>query len=255
MSALFAPVADARSRWVVAGLVLATALCWAYLLAVAAAAGSMGSSLAMPMTSAWTPREAVLMWVMWAVMMGAMMLPSAAPMVSAYAATAASPRAASLRGSTPAFVAGYLVVWTGFALAATAAQWALHDLALVDAMGTSTSRWLGGAVLVGAGAYQFTDGKRSMLGRCRTPLGFLLNAWREGRAGAVVMGLHHGTLCLGCCWALMGLLFVVGVMNLWGVALLATVVLAEKFTRGQFVPRAVGVILLGWGGMVMVGLA
>lgn len=254
MSALFAPIAGTRSRRVVAGLVLVTALCWAYLLAVAATADSMGSALAMPMTAAWTPREAALMWVMWAVMMAAMMLPSATPMVTAYAATAASPRAAGLRGSTPAFVAGYVVVWSGFALAATAAQWALHDLALVDAMGSATSRWLGGAVLLGAGAYQFTHGKRSMLGRCRTPLGFLLNAWREGRVGALVMGLHHGVLCVGCCWALMALLFVVGVMNLWGVALLAAVVLAEKITRSQHVPRAVGVVLLGWGGMVVAGL-
>lgn len=255
MSTLFAPVADPRSRRVVAGLALVTVLCWAYLLAVAAAADSMGSVLAMPMTAAWTPREAALMWVMWAVMMAAMMLPSAGPMVTAYAATAASPRAVGLRGSTPAFVAGYVVVWSGFALAATAAQWGLHDLALVDAMGGSTSRWLGGTVLLGAGAYQFTDSKRSMLGRCRTPLGFLLNAWREGRAGALVMGLHHGVLCVGCCWALMGLLFVVGVMNLWGVALLAAVVLAEKVTRSQHVPRTVGVVLLVWGGMVVAGLA
>ena len=254
MSALFAPVIDRRSRGVVGGLALVTVLCWAYLLAVAAAGDSMDSALAMPMTAAWTPREAVLMWVMWAVMMAAMMLPSAAPMVTAYAATAASPRAAGLRGSTPAFVAGYLVVWSAFALLATAAQWVLHDLALVDAMGGSTNRWLGGAVLLGAGAYQFTGGKRSMLGRCRTPLGFLLNAWREGRRGAVVMGLHHGALCVGCCWALMALLFVVGVMNLWGVALLAAVVLAEKVTRSQHVPRVVGTALLAWGGAVLTGL-
>lgn len=254
MSALFAPAAPVRSGRVLAALAAVTALCWAYLFAVAAAMGSMGSALAMPMTSAWTARDLVLMWTMWAVMMTAMMLPSAAPMVTAYAATIDSPRA-TLRGSTPAFVTGYVVVWSGFALLATLVQWALHDLALVDAMGSSTSRWLGGSVLLAAGAYQFTDLKRSMLGRCRSPLRFLLDAWRGGRGGALAMGVHHGLLCTGCCWALMALLFVLGVMNLWWIAVLATVVLVEKVTRSPRVPQVVGGLALVWGGVVVTGLA
>src|SRR5680860_408922 len=243
MSALFTPAAHARSGRVLAALAAVTALCWAYLFTVAAAMDSMGSALAMPMTSAWTSGDLALMWTMWAVMMAAMMLPSAAPMVTAYATTIDSPRA-GLRGSTPAFIAGYVAVWSGFALLATLVQWALHDLALVDAMGSSTSRWLGGSVLLAAGAYQFTDLKRSMLGRCRAPLGFLLNAWRDGRRGALAMGLHHGLLCTGCCWGLMALLFVLGVMNLRWVALLATVVLVEKVTRSPRVPQVVGSVLV-----------
>ncbi len=254
MSALFAPAGQARSWRVLAALAAVTALCWVYLFAVAAAMGSMTAALAMPMTSAWTAGDLVLMWTMWTVMMAAMMLPSAAPMVTAYATTIRSPRAA-LRGSTPAFVAGYVAAWSGFALLATLVQWALHDLALVDAMGSSTSRWLGGAVLLASGTYQFTDLKRSMLGRCRTPLGFLLHAWRDGRRGALAMGLHHGLLCTGCCWALMALLFVLGVMNLWWVALLATVVLVEKLTRSPRVPQVVGGVLVLWGGIVVAGLA
>lgn len=252
MSALFTPSAHARSGRVLAALAVVTGLCWAYLFSVAAAEGSMGSALAMPMTSAWTGGEFALMWTMWAVMMAAMMLPSAAPMVTAYTRTISSPRA-GLHGSTPAFIAGYVVVWSGFAMLATLVQWVLHDLALVDAMGTSTSRWLGGSVLLAAGAYQFTPHKQAMLGRCRAPLGFLLGAWRDGPRGALVMGLHHGVVCTGCCWALMALLFVLGVMNLWWVAVLATVVLVEKQTRSPRVPQAVGGLLAAWGGVVMAG--
>jgi predicted metal-binding membrane protein len=110
-------------------------------------------------------------------------------------------------------------------------------------------------VLLVAGAYQFTELKRSMLGRCRAPLGFLLDSWRDGRRGALVMGLHHGALCTGCCWALMALLFVLGVMNLWWVAALATVVLVEKVTRNPHVPRVVGVAFLAWGAVLVSGLA
>lgn len=254
MSVLFAPLGPAPSRVVLGSLAVVTTLCWAYLFAVAASMGSMGSALTMPMTSAWTGADLVLVWTMWATMMVAMMLPSAGPMVTAYARTVRSPQA-TVQGSTFAFVVGYVAVWSGFALIATLAQWGLHDLALVDAMGVSTSRWLGGAVLLGAGAYQFTDAKRSMLGRCRAPLGFLLGSWRDGRSGALRMGLHHGVLCTGCCWALMALLFVLGVMNLWWVALLATVVLVEKVTRSPRVPQVVGVALLGWGAIMVAGLA
>ncbi len=253
MSALFAPAGLRRPGRVLAVLGAVTAACWLYLFAVAASMGQMGSALSMPMTSAWTARDVVVMWTMWAVMMVAMMLPSAAPMVTAYAATLRSPRS-SLRGSTPAFVAGYVVVWSSVAAVGALAQWWLHDLTLVDAMGTSTSRWFAGPVLLAAGAYQFTDAKVAMLGRCRTPLGFLLNAWRDGGRGALVMGIHHGVVCAGCCWALMALLFVLGVMNLWWVAFLATVVLVEKLTSSPRVPQAVGSLLLAWG-LVMIVLA
>lgn len=254
MSALFAPTPLRRPGRVLAALAVVTAGCWVYLFTVAAAMGTMGSALAMPMTAAWTARDLALMWTMWAVMMVAMMLPSAAPMVTAYTATLRAP-SSGLHGSTTLFVAGYVVVWSGFGAAATLAQWGLHDLALVDAMGTSTSRWLAGPVLLAVGAYQFTQLKATMLGRCRTPLGFLMNAWRDGPRGGFVMGMHHGLACAGCCWALMVLLFVLGVMNLWWVALLATVVLVEKTTRSRRVPQAIGAALLVWGGAIVVGAA
>jgi predicted metal-binding membrane protein len=245
----------ARTRLLVpVGLVVITALCWAYLFVLSARMGNMKSPLAMPMSAAWTGTDALLMWTMWAVMMAGMMLPSAAPMISAYATTVRSERA-QLHGSTPLFVMGYLTAWSGFAALATGAQWTLHDAALVNAMGVSTSRWLGGLLLVGAGAYQFSGVKDACLSKCRTPLGFLLTSWRAGRGGAVVMGVHHGSLCIGCCWALMTLLFVLGVMNLWWIALVAAVVLLEKLVPGDALTRALGVALFGWGAGLLVGVA
>ena len=229
MATLLAAPHRTRTITVGASLAAVTAGCWVYLVAVHAAMGSMGSALAMPMTAAWSAGDVVLMWVMWAVMMAAMMLPAATPMVAAYARTVRSPRS-GVRGSTVLFVSGYVAVWSGVAVVATGAQWLLHQAALVDAMGASTTRWLAAPVLAAAGAYQFTDLKRVMLARCRSPLGFMLHDWRDGRFGALVMGAHHGVLCLGCCWALMALLFVLGVMNLWWIALLATTVLVEKLT-------------------------
>lgn len=182
-----------------------------------------------------------------------MMLPSAAPMISAYARTIRS-STPGVHGSTTLFVVGYLLTWSSFAALATAAQWALHEVALVDAMGASTSRWLGGALLAGAGAYQFTTAKDACLRQCRSPLSFLLNQWRNGGAGAAVMGLRHGALCVGCCWALMTVLFVLGVMNLWWIALVAAVVLLEKLTSSLWIPRALGAFLAVWGVALMAGV-
>ncbi len=245
MTAVLSPPSVRARVLAPAGLIVLTALSWAYLFLVSARMGDMNSPLAMPMTSAWTRSEALLMWTMWAVMMAGMMLPSAAPMVTAYATTVASGR--SLRGSTPLFVAGYLAAWSTFAAVATGAQWALHERALVDAMGSSSSRWLGGLLLVSAGAYQFTGLKEACLSKCRTPLAFLLTSWRDGARGALVMGIHHGSLCIGCCWTLMALLFVLGVMNLWWIALVAAVVLLEKTVPIGAISRLLGVALVVWG--------
>ncbi len=257
-------------------LLVVTAACWIYLFVLRTKMGDMTamsgmgdmdtarSVLAMPMTSAWTRGDLVLMWTMWAVMMAAMMIPSATPMIHAYSTTIGSPLRSSapstpngslpLNGSTTLFVVGYLIAWSGFAALATSAQWALHDAALVDAMGTSTSRWISGVVLLAAGVYQFSTVKEICLGKCRTPLGFLLSEWRSGRRGALVMGLHHGTLCIGCCWALMALLFVLGVMNLWWIALVATVVLIEKISRSMMLPKLLGVVLISWSVLTMARL-
>ncbi len=243
-----------HNRLVVSGsLVAITAIAWMYLFFLAAQMATMGSPFAMPMTSAWTDRDLALMWTMWAVMMAAMMVPSAVPMISAYSTTISSPNA-KLHGSTPLFVVGYLVAWSGFAAIATTTQWLLHDAALVDAMGASKNGILGGAILVGAGGYQFTGLKQSCLKKCRTPLGFLLNEWRDGRGGAAVMGLRHGTFCIGCCWALMAMLFVLGVMNLWWIAAVAAIVLLEKLVPSEMLTRMLGGTLALWGTALIVGV-
>lgn len=248
---LAAPRAPTR-RAVTSALVVITGLSWAYLVFLSVRMSDMGSPFAMPMTSAWTRQDAALMWTMWSVMMAGMMLPSAAPMISAYARTIRPGRTAP-HGSTGLFVAGYLTTWSGFALLATGAQWALHDAALVNAMGVSTSRGLGAVLLLAAGAYQFTRAKQACLRQCRTPLGFLLNQWRNGGRGAIVMGVRHGALCVGCCWALMALLFVLGVMNLWWVALVAAVVLIEKLLPSDAFTRILGGLLLVWGSALLMG--
>ncbi len=254
MSGLLAPPGVQTRRAVTAALVLLTAVAWAYLVFLSLRMSEMGSPFAMPMTAAWTPQDAVLMWSMWSVMMAGMMLPSAAPMISAYARTIRA-GAPGPHGSTPLFVAGYLAVWSGFAAVATGAEWALHDAALVDAMGVSTSAWLGGLLLLAAGAYQFTGAKDACLRQCRSPLGFLLNNWRNGGRGALALGVRHGALCVGCCWALMAMLFVLGVMNLWWIALLAAVVLVEKFVPSQAITRSLGVGFVVWGAALLIGLA
>ncbi len=249
-----ATIALGRARSaVVVGMVAFTAASWAYLAVVAASMDDMSSVLAMPMTSAWSPVQAVLMVTMWAVMMAAMMLPSAVPMVLAYdRMDRGSPE--DRGGSTALFVAGYVVVWAVFAAAATGLQWVLHSVTLVNGMGVATQGWLSGGLLLGAGMIQFTPGKMRSLGACRTPMGFLLTSWREGKSGAVKMGLHHGRLCLGCCWSLMILLFVLGVMNLAWVAVLAVFVLVEKIARqGELISRFGGLVLMVWGIAVVLG--
>jgi predicted metal-binding membrane protein len=205
------------------------------------------------MTPAWSPAQAALMALMWSVMMAAMMLPSAVPMVLTYDSLDRG-SSGNRTGSTPLFVTGYIVMWAAFAVGATVFQWLLHTMTLVNGMGVVTQGWFAGALLIGAGIIQFSPGKLSSLGACRTPMGFLMTSWREGGAGALRMGLHHGRLCLGCCWSLMLLLFVLGVMNLAWVALLAIFVLLEKVApRGIAISQIGGAVLMTWGAFMFIG--
>jgi predicted metal-binding membrane protein len=187
---------------------------------------------------------------MWWVMMIAMMVPSAAPMILLYARVA-RPQEQRQRNSgslapTAAFAAGYLVCWLGFSAAATALQFALERRELVDGMMMwSTERWLTAGLLFAAGLYQLSPVKMACLAQCRSPAEFLARHWRPGRGGAFRMGVEHGTYCLGCCWALMLLLFAAGIMNLVWIAGLSILVLAEKVVPvGTALPRAIGVLLL-----------
>jgi predicted metal-binding membrane protein len=177
----------------------------------------------------WTVAEFGGRLVMWAVMMVAMMVPTAVPMTLVYAAVA---RKAAVQSNPVAptfvFVAGYVVIWSLFSVAATAAQLELDRAALLSPMMVSNSVLLGSALLIGAGVYELTPLKHSCLRHCRAPAQFLSHNWRSGTIGAFRMGLRLGAYCLGCCWVLMGLLFVGGVMNLLWIAAISAFVLLEK---------------------------
>ena len=216
---------------------------------------AVGQHMAMPQTASYGPGDLVITAVMWIVMMIAMMLPASAPMILLFLRLAER-RHASGRAVAPtgAFVLGYLLVWTGFSLLATAAQWGLHSAALLSPNLALLSPTAGAAVLVAAGAFQFSRLKWTCLSHCQSPLDFLGTHWREGTRGAVVMGLEHGTYCLGCCWALMLLLFVGGVMNLTWIAVLTMFVLAERIVaKGRYVSWAAGTVLVLWGLEMLTG--
>jgi predicted metal-binding membrane protein len=206
--------------------------------------GSPAAQLTMPM-SHWTWANWLAVFIMWAVMMAAMMLPTAMPMVSVFGSLN---KRQGEGGRTVAFVAGYLVLWTVFAVAATAAQWALQSRGLLSPMIVSMSPVLSGALLMIAGAFQFSPLKQACLRACRSPLGFLLTDWRGGLSGAARMGVRHGLYCLGCCWALMALLFVGGVMNLLWIAALTLLIAVEKFApRGDLLAKTLGALMIGAG--------
>ncbi len=239
------------------GLALITALSWAYVSSVASNMQGMdvGMEMSMPRMRAWGVSEFVLTFVMWAVMMVAMMTPSAAPMILMFAGVNRRRKKQQVPYvPTSVFLLGYLVVWAAFAVLATAAQWALHSASLLSPTMASASPVLGGVLLLAAGIYQWTPLKHACLSKCRSPLGLVLNEWREGRWGAFLMGLKHGAYCAGCCWTLMALLFIAGVMNLLWVAAIAGFVLLEKVApAGQRLGQAAGVLLAVWGAVLVAG--
>jgi predicted metal-binding membrane protein len=256
-----------RDRAIVLSAIVAiTGLAWAYVLWLVAnmdmgMGSSMGTSMdktmsgmgamLMPAFRPWSVVDFTYMFVMWAVMMVGMMMPSVTPMVLLYASIG---RKAAQSGSPLAatgwFVAGYLLAWTAFSLAATVAQWQLSRLALITPMMASASDLFGGLLLVAAGLYQWSPLKYACLTHCQSPLGFLItrggfsaSPWRSLRLGA-----EHGSLCVGCCWVLMALLFVGGVMNLLWIAGLTIFVLLEKIIpTGRLVPRLAGAAMAAAG--------
>jgi predicted metal-binding membrane protein len=237
---------------VVLALAGVTAIAWLYLfiarqnmdMSMPAMSDMPGmGDMAMPFAAPWV-------FAMWWVMMLGMMLPSAAPMILTFAALQRRKRERDQPYvPTAMFVAGYLVVWGVFSLAATTAQWALQQGALLSPMLALTSPLAGGVLFILAGIYQLTPLKNACLRQCRSPFAFVLNHWRDGRYGALRMGASHGVYCLGCCWVLMALLFAVGVMNLIGVAAIATLVFVEKLLRG-----GVWVGRIGGGAMAVFGV-
>ena len=234
---------------VISGLLVVIVLSWVYLFAGAGTMQEMGDML-MPMSSGpWTVKHAMVMLVMWAVMMAAMMLPSATPMILLYATIARNRHAKGQPAvESGIFMLGYGAIWIAFSLGAVALQFALERAAMLSPMMEATSITLAGGLLIAAGIYQWTPLKQACLLRCRSPLDFVLTHWRNGARGAFVMGVWHGTYCVGCCWMLMLLLFVGGVMNLGWIAGIAIFVLVEKLVpAGHWIGRGAGVLLIGWG--------
>jgi predicted metal-binding membrane protein len=238
-----------RDRAVVAAALAAVVfLAWSYILLGAGVdtAMAMGGAM-MPMP--WTLTTVRVMLVMWIVMMAGMMLPSAAPMILLFAAINRQHPGALRYRATALFAAAYLVVWAAFGIVATGAQWRLDQARLLSPTMATGSTILAGALFMIAGAYQLTPLKQACLRQCRSPLDLLTRYWRGGALGAFGMGLRHGFFCLGCCWAVMLLLFVAGLMNVFWIAALALFVLAEKLVpAGGMIGQVGGVALILWGG-------
>ncbi|UCD69748.1 MAG: DUF2182 domain-containing protein [Betaproteobacteria bacterium] len=257
-----------RERWIVAsGLVLICALSWAYLLA---GAGTGMSAVAMSnwqfpppahavtAGGAWDASYWLVMFSMWWVMMIAMMMPSAAPVVLLYARVYRHGQRQGQIGPTyvptVSFIAGYLLAWLIFSGAATGLQWVLESLGLLDAMMMwSSDAVLSGSLLIAAGIYQILPLKQACLKHCRSPVDFVSRNWRQGWTGASVMGIQHGIYCVGCCWMVMALLFVGGIMNLVWVAGLSILVLVEKLApAGRGIGRAAGAVMIATGAYLLV---
>jgi predicted metal-binding membrane protein len=244
-----------RDLWVLTGLLALITLCaWAYLLHEAHAmdrtgvCACLGLQMSGPDLRPWSITALVPLFIMWAEMMVAMMLPSATPMILLFARIGRQrSRANSSFTRVAHFVGGYILVWTAFSAVAAVAQWIFHGAALLSHTMSASSGWLGAPLLIGAGLYQFSPWKDVCLRRCSSPLQFVLAEWREGTRGAWIMGIRHGAFCVGCCALLMALLFVVGVMNVLWIAVLTSIALVEKIAPRQWLlPRVAGIILIGW---------
>jgi predicted metal-binding membrane protein len=242
-------------------LVVIVALAWAYLVRLdRQMSSSMDddmkmAAMGMAMNRPWAPADVFYTFAMWAVMMVGMMAGTAAPVLLLFGAMQSARRERGARFAVLTFGVGYLMVWVDFSAFAALAQWALHEAALLSPAMVASSSLLAGGILIAAGAYQLTPLKGSCLRRCRTPLGFLVANWRDGAGGALQMGLRHGVYCLGCCWALMCVLFVVGVMNLAWVAALTVFVLVEKIgPAGLVVSRIAGAVMIVAGVLFVTGL-
>jgi predicted metal-binding membrane protein len=249
-----AALAPRDRRLISVCLGLTIALAWAYLVHLGRQMPSMANDTMMAqmgetMNAPWSAADVFFTFAMWAVMMVGMMAGGAAPVLLLFGEAHARRGDRSVPRLVAMFGLGYVVVWTAFSAAAALTHWALHQAAMLSPAMAASSPRVAGAILIGAGVYQLTRFKGACLTACRSPIGFLMSNWRDGPIGALEMGWRHGLYCLGCCWALMGVLFVVGVMNLAWVAVLTVFVLAEKIGPAGAVVARVGGAL-----MVIVGL-
>jgi len=260
-----------RDRWIVGGAIgLIVLLAWFYVLRLAKAMDMGGMDMTgyrmipgwigimLPASEPWRATEFAYVFLMWAVMMVGMMAPSAAPMILMYATVGRRGKAQGKPyAATGWFAAGYLLAWSGFSLAATFLQWAIERAALLNYQMAIASNRLGAILLIAAGVYQWTPLKGVCLAHCQSPFQFLMRhgGFRDDARGCLLLGLRHGAYCVGCCWVLMALLFVGGVMNLLWIALLALLVLLEKMTPvGRWIARAAGIACVAAGAWLLVSL-
>jgi predicted metal-binding membrane protein len=241
-------------------VIVVTVLAWAYLVHIGQQMRSATENekamvaMGMAMDKPWAIADFLFTFVMWMVMMVGMMSPAAAPMLLLFAAGQSKRTKGRALAAITMFAMGYVSIWAGFSASAALAQWSLHQAAMLSAAMAASSPRLGAAILIAAGIYQLTSWKDRCLIRCRSPLGFLITNWGDGTLGAVRMGLRHGVYCLGCCWALMCVLFAVGVMNLLWVAGLTGLVLVEKIGPQNGVVTRLGGAALILFGIVMMAL-
>ena len=247
---------------VLVAIFVLTSLAWAYTVHLAkvmeasmTAMADMPDMPAMSMNTApWGLVDVTATFVMWAVMMVAMMLPSATPAITIFARASQKREPGALLTPTAAFASGYLASWTLYSLAATGLQWLLHVLAMLNGQMAINSSFITGCMLVVVGVYQWSPWKYNCLKHCQSPIGFIFGHWRPGAGGAFRMGLEHGFYCIGCCWLLMMLLFAVGIMNLVWVAGIAIYVLLEKLLPlSHRLSQLTGVVVIAWGVLVLVG--
>jgi predicted metal-binding membrane protein len=267
------PLELAERVWLAAGVLAVSLLAWIYTVRMAltmsgqalpmaegmdhhgamTAHGAMAAA-ASPHLGGWAPGATWMTFTMWTVMMAAMMLPTAVPMVLAFATVNRGQGEQGAVVPIGAFVVGYLGAWTAYSGGATAAQWGLERAALLSAATLAAGPALGGALLIAAGLFQWSPWKDACMTRCRHPLGFLLTHWRPGLGGAVRLGAAYGLYCVGCCWLLMALSFALGVMNLAWMAAVTVLMIAEKVApAGRLLSRAAGVAFVGWGVFLLVG--
>jgi predicted metal-binding membrane protein len=246
-----------RDRAVVLGSIGAVAaIAWLYLIGLGSSPGMSGMAMSdmmmePEMTMPWRVRDFLLVLLMWTAMMVGMMLPSASPMVLIYARVARQAKENQKPfAATGWFAGGYVLSWIGFSVLATAAQWVLEQAAVLAPTSLTVDRTVGGIVLIAAGLYQWSPFKNACLTQCQAPLSFIQQhgGFRRDPGGAVTLGFRHGLYCVGCCWVLMALLFVVGVMNLLWIAALSIFVLLEKIIpTGTYIPRVSGTLLIAAG--------
>ncbi len=245
-----AAVAARPRSLAIACIIAVSAIGWIYLAFAQASGTAWLDAICSASGVSASSRDVALVFAMWVAMTFAMMLPNAAPMVLTYSEIADTAARKSMSVISPfVLVAGYAVVWFGFAIVAALVQASLASTAFMS----PTPVLLSATAFVAAGLYQFSSMKHACLHQCRAPFPFFFSNWQTTRRGVFRLGLQQGLFCLGCCWAAMALMLVVGVMNIFWMAALGALLTAERLLTGAWLTRAVGVGLIGFGAYLAIG--